>query len=106
MRYIGVQVENNKKRLKKYFFVIQNNRIIAPTNQLLTLKKRTSCNDKKKVPRFFMPISQNFKTTSRLWDLGKAKEIKIKLNRNEKDFNINLHSIMCKRAYGTNKVLD
>ena len=28
--------------------------------------------DKKKVPRFFMPISQTFRTTSRLWDLGKV----------------------------------
>ena len=31
-----------------------------------------------------MPISQTFKTTSRLWDLGKEK--KIVLNLNNKDY--------------------
>ena len=38
--------------------------------------------DKKKVPRFFMPLSQRKKSVSRLWDLGKSKKkylIKLKV---------------------------
>jgi hypothetical protein len=34
---------------------------------------------RKKVPRFFMPISQTFRKISRLWDLGKVKEKIVKL---------------------------
>ena len=34
---------------------------------------KTSHLKQEKVPRFFMPISQTFRTTYRLWDLGKEK---------------------------------
>ena len=38
-----------QKKTQKKFFVIQNNRIIAPTNQLLTFKKGGIKGDKEEL---------------------------------------------------------
>ena len=38
-----------QKKTQKKFFVIQNSRIIAPTNQLLTLKKGVQNGEKEKI---------------------------------------------------------